>query len=106
MTTLERKKYYLPKKEAIITEKRFRDLFFVNRADSFRLTAVLSNIAQVEWDKGKYAASRHGLTSFYKQGIEHNEKVMKLVFRTQNYNELVDYLFSIGEEWRLEQWQK
>lgn len=103
---LNPKNFYLPKKEAIITEKRFRDLFFVNRADSFRLTAVLSNIAQVEWDKGKYAASRHGLTSFYKQGIEHNEKVMKLVFRTQNYNELVDYLFSIGEEWRFEQWQK
>ncbi len=99
---LNPKNFHLPKKEAIITEKRFRDLFYVDRTDSFRLTAVLSNITQVEWDKGKYAAYRQGLTSFYKQGVEHNEPVMKLVFRTKNYNELVDYLFSIGEEWRLE----
>lgn len=102
MTILDRKKYYLPKKEDIITEKRFRALFNVDRADSFRLTSILSNVSQVEWDTGKYAARRHGLTSFYSQGIEHNELVMKLVFRTSNYNELVDYLFSIGEEWRLE----
>lgn len=97
------KAFYLPKKEAVITEKRFRDLFFVNRQDNFRLTAILSNIKQVTWSTGKYMPSRYGLTSFYEQGLDKGgRECMKLVFRTQSYNELVDYLFKIGEEWRLD----
>ena len=66
------------------------------------MTSILSNLEQVTWNTGKYAVSRYGLTIFYELGFEHNEAAMIEVFRTKNYNELVDYLFSIGEEWRLE----
>lgn len=97
--------FYLPKKEAVITANRFRSLFFgdIWLDDSFRITAKQSNIRQVVWEKGKNMPSHYGLTSFYKQGLDKGGcTCMQLVFRTKNYNELVDYLFKIGEEWRLE----
>ena len=95
--------FYAPKKDALITEKRFTDLFSVDRRDSFRLTSVLSNLSEVTWDTGKYMPKSYGVTIFYKQGDDgHGGKTMKDVFRTNNYNKLVDYLFEIGEEWRFE----
>ena len=95
--------YYAPKNDALITEKRFRDLFMVDRQDSFRLTSVLSSLSEVTWDTGKYMPKVYGNTIFYKQGDDgHGGRCMKEVFRTNNYNRLVDYLFNIGEEWRVE----
>lgn len=100
---MKAKDYYTPKNDGLITEKRFRDLFMVDRQDSFRLTSVLSNLSEVIWDTGKYMPKSYGITIFYKQGDNgHGGKCMKDVFRTNNYNRLVDYLFKIGEEWRLE----
>ena len=100
---LNPKNFYLPQKEAIITEKRFTDLFHINRRSPFFLMSTLSNIQRVDWNTGKYCPELYGMTEFLEQGDDgHGGKCMHRVFRTQNYNELVDYLFSIGEEWRFE----
>jgi len=97
------KDFYIPKENAEITEKRFRKLFYVNRSDSFGLTAVLSNMEQVVWDTGKYTPRTHGWTTFYELGEDgHGGYCMKQKRRLKNYNELVDYLFEIGQEYRLE----
>ena len=69
--------------------------------DSLSITAKQSNTRQVVWESGKNMPSHYGLTSFYKQVLNQGGRAcMQLVFRTKNYNELVDYLFNIGEEWR------
>ena len=99
---MSKKDYYLPNKEATITEKRFRDLFFVDRQDSFRLTSIVSNLEQVCWMTKKWLPGMSETIIFYRQGKSHGRNVMKDVFRTKNYNDLVDYLFKTNQEWRLQ----
>jgi hypothetical protein len=90
-----------------ITEKRFKDLFRVSSQTSTTLTAKLSNLEQVTFDTGKYASSQKGTIKFYKQektDIGHGKIETEMVekFRTNNYNELVDYLFDNSEGWRFD----
>lgn len=91
------------KENALITEKRFRNMFIVDREDSFRLVSVLSNVVEVEWDKGKYMPSRYGWTTFYELGDDgHKGKCMRELFRAKTYKELCDYLIEVGDGWRLD----
>lgn len=89
-----------------ITEKRFKDLFgtSISIETRFGITAVLSNVEQVSFNKSPNITRFRGLVSFYKQGLDKGGKsIMKLVFRTNDYEELKDYLKKIGEDYRLEE---
>lgn len=91
---------------AKITEKRFEKLFTGGDLENnqYRITKVLSNKAQVTFDK------KRGQIIFYKQGDLSDSKDysapkgtigMLEEFRTSDYDKLVDYLVDIGEEYRL-----
>ena len=79
----------------IITEKRFKDLFgtSISIENRFGITAVLSNVKQVLFNKSPNIERFRGLVSFYEQGLDKGGNcVMKLVFRTKDYKKLKDYL--------------
>lgn len=89
-----------------ITEKRFKDLFgtSISNENRFGITAVLSNVKQVFFDKSPNIKRFRGLVSFYEQGLDKGGNyVMKLVFRTKDYKKLKDYLKKIDEDYRIKE---
>lgn len=91
------------KKYETVTETRFRKMFFpINHSDKFRLTHVLSNKSEVEFDTGYCFPSRKGWVTFYEQAEDNHGICMKQTFRAKNYQELKDYLLKNNESWRLE----
>lgn len=94
--------FYIEGKKNPITQERFERLFCVTQRDRFRLTCFESESVHIEWETGYLSRRLKGTVSFYKRSQYNGRPCMKLSFRTKSYNELVDYLFSIGEEWRFE----
>ena len=94
--------FYIEGKKKPITQERFERLFCVTQRDRFRLTCFKSEDVHIEWETGYLSRRLKGTVSFYERGKLKGKTCMLLKFRTKDYNELVDYLFSIGEQWRFE----
>lgn len=102
-----KKEKYKKGNGAKITEKRFENLFVGGALENnqYRITKVLSNKAQVTFDK------KRGQISFYRLGDLSDSKDcsapkgtvgMLKEFSTDDYDKLVDYLFDKGEGYRFE----
>lgn len=93
--------FYIYGKKRPITQKRFEELFIVNMKDRFRITCCEGE-RHTEFETGYMLPSMKGTVSVFEREKLGGKTCMLLKFRTKDYNELVDYLFSIGEQWRFE----